>query len=137
VADCSRFDGTPDEVAAAVAGKGNDGHVALVENPTRRLDAIQARQAQIDQDEVGSVLARELDRFDSVASVGHYLVARVFENQAQVCAYDRVIFNGENSGCRKCCHKRTSYWVQKSPRRFLPEAIIGRTIVNLRRSATT
>jgi hypothetical protein len=126
VPDCSRLDGATDEVATAVAGESHDRHIALVENLTGSLDAIKARQAEIDQDQVGSMLAGELNRFDSVASLGAYLIARVFKDQPQICANDWVIFNGENSGCRKCWHVRNLLLGTKKPQAVLPEANVDR-----------
>jgi hypothetical protein len=39
------------------------------------------------------MLSRELDRLDAVACVGADIEACVFEDQAQIGANDRIVFN--------------------------------------------
>jgi hypothetical protein len=82
-----------------VAGQSDDRHVAFVEDPAGRLDTVDPRQAQVDQDEIGPMLAGELDSFDPVSGVGADVEACVFEDQTQIGANDRVIFDGEYTGC--------------------------------------
>ncbi len=90
-----------DEVAAGVAGQGDDRHVALAQDLASRLDPVDPRQGQVDQDQVGPVSAGELDCFDSVAGVRAHLEACVFEDETKIGANDRVVVDGEHASCRK------------------------------------
>ena len=73
----------------AMPGEGDDGHGALAEDLAGRLDAVETRQIQVDQDQVRAMLARELDRLDAVAGVWDDVEFRIFENQPQIGANDR------------------------------------------------
>jgi hypothetical protein len=50
------------------------------------------------------MLARELDRLDAVPGIRAHVESRVFEDQPQICANDRIVFNREDTGCRMRCH---------------------------------
>ena len=73
------------------------------EDLTRRLDASDSRQAEVEQNCVGLVLTRELDRLGAVAGSGDF-EPRVFEDEAQVCAHDRVVFDRQNGGYSSSGH---------------------------------
>ena len=88
----------------AMACQGNDGHGALAEDLASRLDTAETRQVQVDQDHVGPMLPRQLDRLDSVTGIRAHVESRVLENKPQIGTNDRIVFNCEDTGCRKRCH---------------------------------
>ena len=95
--DRARLERALDQAARAVAGEGDDRHIVFAADLARGLDAVEVRQAQIDQDQVGPMLACELDGFDPVTSVRDDVEAGVLEDEPQICADDGVVFDREHA----------------------------------------
>ena len=75
-------------------------HVSFVQNAPRRLDAVEARQVQVDQHEIRFVLPCEVDGLQAVACIRNDFVTGVFEHETQVRSDDRIVVDGENASCR-------------------------------------
>ena len=90
-------DRTFDNASRAVPGESNDRDVALVQDPACRFYPIHSRQAQIDQNQIWSMLAGELDCLDAVPCFRADIESCVFENESQVGANDRIVFDRQNA----------------------------------------
>ena len=84
-----------------MARDGDDRDVPLVEDPAGRLDPVDPRQSEVEQDHVRTVRAGELDGLDTVASVRAHVEAGVFEHESQVGPDDRIVLDGQDRGSSK------------------------------------
>ena len=98
VTDCAGVECLVDELAVAVPRQRDDRHVAFAEDLPGRLDAAEAREPEVDQDQVGPMLAGVVDGLDAVAGVRQHVEPGVLEHEPQVGAHDRVVFDGEDPG---------------------------------------
>ena len=69
---------------SAIAGQRDDGDVPLAADEPRCVDAAQARQPEVQQDDVRPVLAGKLDGLDAVMRVGAHHEARILEREPEV-----------------------------------------------------
>ncbi len=123
-------------VDVAPARNGDDRHLTLAADATCRLDAVELREAEVEQDHVRPMLSRLLDGLDPVAGLGD-VEAGVLEDQPQVGPHDRVVLDGENSCCCNLGHhSNSSPKNTKGPGR-LSETSAGRYGRRLRRSASS
>ncbi len=91
-----------EDLRLAVAGQGHDRHVALAEDARCGVEPVEARESEVEHDQVGSVLARALDGLVAVARVGDDREAGVLEDHAQVGAHDRIVVDGQDPGWCEC-----------------------------------
>ena len=89
---------------SAIAGQRDDGDVPLAADEPRCVDAAQARQPEVQQDDVRPVLAGELDGLDAVMRVGAHHEARILEREPEVRAHERVVLRGEDDRCSGVLH---------------------------------
>jgi hypothetical protein len=95
VRDGARLDRSVDERARA-AGERDDGHVPLRQDAPGHLHAVEPWQAEVEQDHVGLVLARERDGLDAVRGVGADAEAGILEHEPQLGSGVRVVLHGED-----------------------------------------
>ena len=98
-------------------GQRDDRHGALAEDLASRLDTVEARQVEVEQDHVRPMLAGEIDGFDSVAGVRD-VESGVFEDQPQVGPNDRIVFDGEDFRRARAVISETFRWKNKRPQAF-------------------
>ena len=84
---------------SAIAGQRDDEGRPLAADEPRCVDAAQARQPEVQQDDVRPVLAGKLDGLDAVMRVGAHHEARILERESE--AHERVVLRGGRSVQRR------------------------------------
>src|SRR5581483_245744 len=91
VAEHARLDGARDELLLAIRGQHHDRDRPRVEDPSRRLDPVEARHLHVEHREIRLLRLRELDRLDPVLRLCADLEPGRLEQGAQVEADDRLV----------------------------------------------
>ena len=97
VAEDTRLDGARDELVLPIGGQHHDRNRALLENPARRLDAVEPRHLDIEHGHVRLGLACELDRLEAVARLGAHLEAGLLEQLAKVEPDQCLVFGDQHA----------------------------------------
>ena len=104
---------TFDEIVLAERREQYDGRDALFCNPLRRGDAVEHRHLDVEDDEVGPQLLRELDRLLAVGGLTDDVVALFLEHLFEVEPDEGFVLGDENAPLarrrRGCRHGRRCY----------------------------
>jgi hypothetical protein len=80
-----------------VGGEHHNRDRPLVEDPARRLDAVEPRHLHVEHRHLGLRLSRELDGLLAVAGLGAHLEPRSLEQGSKVEPDDRLVLGDEDS----------------------------------------
>lgn len=79
----------------------------LDEDAARHLDTVEQWEPQVDQDQIGAMLAGKIHGFDAVACVRADVEAGLLEDETQVGANDRIVLDREDPSWGRALRRRS------------------------------